>query len=443
MEVKVTLNEGLKRAFSIKMSSAELDKKVDAKLVEAAPNVSLKGFRKGKVPMAHMKKMFGKSVLGEALQEAIDGAVNEQMEKSGDRPAQRPDVKMTNENWEEGQDVDVTVEYETLPEIPEVDFSKVKIEKVKIDVSDEAINESLSELAKNSNTFKDRKKGSKAKDGDQVVIDFVGSVDGELFEGGAGEKYPLTLGSNSFIPGFEAQLIGAKVDDKLDVNVKFPEEYGAKHLAGKDAVFAVTVHEVKEPAEAEIDDELAKKYGAENLEALKGQIKDRLAEEYNDAARAIMKRHLMDELDGVVTFEIPSSLHDAEASQIAHQLWHEDNPDVHGHDHGAIETTEEHKKLAARRVRLGLLLAEVGNKEEIKITEIEMREAIMKQAQQYGPQAGQFLKYLQENPQMQEQIRAPLFEDKVVDHIVSKAKVTEKTLTKEQLEKEIEKLDQL
>ncbi len=443
MDIKETQNEGLKRAYSLKMTAAELATKVDEKLVEAAPNVSLKGFRKGKVPMAHLKKMFGKSVMGEALQESIDGAVNDHLEKSGDRPATRPDIKMVNENWEEGQDVDVTFTYECLPEVPAVDFSKVKVEKVVIEVSEDAIAESLNELAKNSNTFKDRKKGSKAKDGDQVLIDFVGSIDGEKFDGGAGEKYPLTLGSNSFIPGFEEQLVGVKVGEEKDVNVTFPAEYGAANLAGKDAIFAVTVHEVKEPAEAAIDDELAKRFGAEDLEGLKTQIKDRLTEEYGDASRAILKRRLMDSLDDVVTFEIPETLADAEASQIAHQLWHEENPDVQGHDHDKIEPTDEHKKLAERRVRLGLLLADVGTKNEISVNETEMREAIMKQAQQYGPQAGQFLKYLQENPQMQEQVRAPLFEDKVVDHIMTQASVKEKKLTKDQLEKEIEKLDQL
>ncbi len=443
MEVKETQNEGLKRAFTLMMSAQELDAKVDEKLKEAAPNVSLKGFRKGKVPMAHLKKMFGQSVLGEALQESIDGAVNDQLEKSGDRPAQRPDVKMVNEEWKEGDNVEVTVEYERLPDVPEIDFSKLSLERVNVEVDDASVEESLQSLAESATNFESRKKGSKAQDGDQVVIDFVGSIDGEEFEGGKGEEYPLTLGSGSFIPGFEEQLVGAKVDDELDVNVKFPDEYGAENLAGKDAVFKVKIHDVKEPKPAEVNDELAKRFGAEDLEGLKSQIKDRLSEEYSDATRAVMKRRLMDALDKETKFEVPASLVDAEASQIAHQLWHEENPDHHGHDHGEIEPSDEHKTLAERRVRLGLLLAEVGTKQEIQVSENEMRDAIMRQAQQYGPQAAQFLQYLQQNPQMQEQIRAPLFEDKVVDHIVGLAKVSDKTISKDELEKEIEQLDQL
>ncbi len=443
MEVKETQNEGLKRAFTLMLTAQELDAKVDEKLVEAAPNVSLKGFRKGKVPMAHLKKMFGKSVLGEALQESIDGAVNDHLEKSGDRPAQRPEIKMVNEDWEEGQDVEVSVSYERLPDVPDVDFSKINIEKVNVEVDDASVDESLQTLAENAQNFESRKKGSKAKDGDQVVIDFVGSIDGEEFDGGKGESYPLNLGSGSFIPGFEEQLVGAKAGDEVDVNVKFPEEYGAENLAGKDALFKVTVQDVKEPKAAEVNDDLAKRFGAEDLEALKGQIRERLTEEYGDATRAVMKRRLMDALDGVAKFDVPESLVSAEASQIAHQLYHEEHPDDHGHDHGEIEPTDEHKKLAERRVRLGLLLAEVGNKQEIQVEESEMRDAIMRQAQQYGPQAQQFLQYLQQNPQMQEQIRAPIFEDKVVDYVVAQAKTTDKTISKDDLEKEIEKLDQL
>lgn len=443
MQVTETQNEGLKRGYEITLTATELDDKVTEKLEEARPNVQLKGFRKGKVPMSHMRKMFGKSVLGEALQEAIDGAVNEQIEKAGDRPALRPEVKMKDENWEEGQDVVVTVDYERLPDVPEVAFGDVSIERVTVKVDDKDVEESLANLASSVKTYNDRKKGSKAKADDQVVIDFVGSVDGVEFEGGKGEEYPLVLGSNSFIPGFEDQLIGAKAGDEVDVNVTFPSEYGAENLAGKDALFKVTVQAVKAPEDAKVDDELAKRYGAEDLDALKAQITERLAEEYKDAARAIMKRRLMDALDNVSQFEVPESMVDMEAKQIAHQLWHEDNPDHHGHDHGEIETTDEHKSLAERRVRLGLLLAEVGTKNEISVEESEMRDAIMKQAQAYGAQAGQFLQYLQQNPQAQEQIRAPLFEDKVVDFIVAQANVSEKEIDKAELEAELEKLDQL
>ena len=360
MQVTETQNEGLKRAYNIVLSAGELDEKVNEKLAEAQPEVEMKGFRKGKVPMALLKKQFGPRILGEAMQEAIDGAMSNHFEESGDRPAMQPEVKMTNENWKEGDDVEVAMSYEALPEIPELDSKSLKLEKLVVKPSEADVDEALGNLAESSQNFEPRKKGSKAKDGDQVVIDFSGSVDGEVFEGGTAEDYPLILGSNSFIPGFEEQLVGAKAGEEISVNVTFPEEYGAENLAGKDAVFACTVKEVKAPAAAEIDDELAKKFGADDLNALKAQIGERLEAEYSGAARAVMKRKLLDELDTKVSFELPPSLVEAEAGQIAHQLWHEENPEVEGHDHPEIETTDEHKGLAERRVRLGLLLAELG-----------------------------------------------------------------------------------
>jgi len=382
MQVTETLNEGLKRAYAITLTAAELDEKVNEKLAEAQPEVEMKGFRKGKVPMALLKKQFGQRVMGEAMQEAIDGAMNKHFEDSGDRPALQPEVKMTNEDWKEGDDVEVSMSYEALPTIPEVDLKGVSLEKLVVKADDAAVTEALEGLAENAQNFESRRKGSKAKDGDQVVIDFVGSVDGEEFEGGAGEDYPLVLGSNSFIPGFEEQLVGAKAEEEVDVNVSFPEEYGAAHLAGKAALFKCTVKDVKEPKKAEINDDLAKQFGAEDLDAMKAQITERLEAEYAGAARAVQKRALLDALDGKVDFDLPPSLVEAEAKQIAHQLWHDENPDVQGHDHGEIEATEEHTKLANRRVRLGLLLAELGQKAEVEVTDAEITQAIMNQERQ-------------------------------------------------------------
>ncbi|WP_022704745.1 trigger factor [Pseudorhodobacter ferrugineus] len=444
MQVTETLNDGLKRGYTITVTAAELDAKVQEKLVEAQPEVEMKGFRKGKVPMAMMRKQFGPRIMGEAMQDAIDGAMKEHFDKSGDRPAMQPDVKMVDgENWKEGTDVVVEMTYEALPAIPEVDASKVTLERLVVKAEDSAVDEALANLAQSAQNFEDRKKGSKAKDGDQVVIDFKGSVDGDYFEGGTGEDYPLVLGSNSFIPGFEAQLVGAKADDEVKVEVSFPAEYGAANLAGKAAVFECTVKAVKEPKPAEVNDELAKKYGAEDLAALKGQISERLEAEYQGAARAVMKRSLLDQLDGLVKFDLPPSLVEAEAGQIAHQLWHEENPEVHDHNHGAVETTDEHKKLAERRVRLGLLLAEIGRKAEVTVTDQEMTQAVMMQARQYPGQERQFFEYVQKNPQMQQQLRAPIFEDKVVDHIVAGAKVSDKEVSKEDLQKAIEALDEM
>jgi trigger factor len=444
MQVTETLKDGLKRAYTITLSAAELDSKVEEKLIEAQPEVEIKGFRKGKVPLAILRKQFGQRLLGDAMQDAIDGAMKAHFDQTGDRPAAQPRVTMEgSETWKEGDDVVVAMTYEALPEIPEVDVGTVKLEKLIVKADAASVAEALENLAKSAQSFEDRKKGSKAKAGDQVVIDFVGKIDGVAFEGGAGTDYPLVLGSGSFIPGFEDQLIGAKAGDAVAVNVTFQESYGAAHLAGKAAVFDCTVKAVREPKPAAIDDELAKRFGAESLEALKGQVAERLEAEYAGAARAVMKRALLDQLDAMVSFELPPSLVEAEAHQIAHQLWHEEHPEEHGHGHGAIEPTDEHNKLAERRVRLGLLLAEMGRRESIEITDSEMTQAVLAQARQYPGQERAFFEYVQKNPQVQQQLRAPIFEDKVVDFIFGKATVTEKEVSKDALQKAVESLDEM
>ncbi len=439
MQVTETLNDGLKRGYTITLPAAELDAKVQEKLVEAQPEVAMKGFRKGKVPLSLLKKQFGQRLLGEAMQETIDGALNNHMEETGDRPAMQPEVKMTNEAWKEGDDVEVTVAYEKLPEVPETDFSSIELTRLKVVADDAAIDEALGNLAETAQNFEE--KDGAAEEGDQVVIDFVGKVDGEAFEGGSAEDYPLVLGSNSFIPGFEDGLKGMKAGDEKAVEVNFPEDYQAPNLAGKAAVFDCTVKTVNAPKKAEIDDELAKKFGAEDLAALKAQIAERLEAEYSGASRAVAKRALLDILDEKVSFDLPPSLVEAEAKQIAHQLYHEEHPEDHGHDHGEITPTDEHNKLAERRVKLGLLLAEIGQKAEIQVTDQELTQAILNQARQYRGQERQFFEFVQQNPQMRQQIQAPIFEDKVIDHIFEQAKVDEKEVSKEDLQKAVEALE--
>ncbi|MGR3713938.1 MAG: trigger factor [Shimia sp.] len=443
MQVTETLNEGLKRGYNIVVSASELEDKVNEKLVEAQPEVEMKGFRKGKVPMPLLRKQFGERLLGEAMQDAVDGAMNKHFEDSGDRPAMQPKVEMKNgEEWKAGDDVEVEMSYEALPEIPEVELKGIKLEKLVVKADGAAVDEALANLAETAQDFKSRKKGSKAKDGDQVVMDFVGRIDGEAFDGGAGEDFPLVLGSNQFIPGFEEQLVGVKAEEEKDVTVSFPADYGAENLAGKEAVFSCIIKEVKQPVAAEVNDELATKFGAEDLDGLKGQIAERLEAEYVGAARAVTKRALLDELDKLVSFDLPPSLVEAEAGQIAHQLWHEENPEVEGHDHPEIETTDEHTSLAERRVRLGLLLAELGQKAEVEVTDAEMTQAIMNQARQYPGQERQFFEFVQQNAQMQQQLRAPLFEDKVVDYVLELADVSEKEVDKDALQKAVEALEE-
>jgi trigger factor len=441
MQVTETLNEGLKRGYTITVTAAELAAKVDEKLLEAQPEIEMKGFRKGKVPMALLKKQFGPRLLGEAMQDAVDGAMNTHFEQSGDRPALQPEIKMTNDDWKEGDDVVVALQYEALPVIEAPDFSDITLEKMVVKADDAAVQEALENLAKNAQQFDD--KDGAAENGDQVTMDFLGKIDGEAFDGGAAEDFPLVIGSGQFIPGFEEQLVGVKAGESKDVTVSFPEEYGAKHLAGKEAVFECTIKLVKAPAEAKIDDDMAKQFGAESLEALKAQISERLEAEYAQASRAILKRGLLDALDGKVSFDLPPSLVEAESKQIAHQLWHDtqENVDQHDHSHGDIETTEESDKLAVRRVKLGLLLADIGQKAEVTVTDQEMTQAVIAQARQYPGQERAFFEFIQKNQQMQQQLRAPIFEDKVVDHIIAQISVTEKSVSKEDLQKAIEALE--
>ena len=442
MQVTETLNEGLKRGYAITVTAAELDAKVEEKLKEAQPSVEMKGFRKGKVPMALLRKQFGQRLMGESMQESIDGAVSKHLEESGDRPAAQPEMKMTNEDWKEGDDVNVEVSYEKLPDIEEVDFSKVKLERMVVKADDDSVKEALDNLAESPQAVTYEAKKTQAKKDDQVILDFVGKVDGEASEGGAAEDYPLVLCSNSFIPGFDDGLLKVKAGDEKDVEVTFPEDYQAENLAGKKAVFSCTIKEVKGPKKPKIDDELAKKFGAEDLEGLKTQITERLEAEYTGASRAVAKRGLLDALDKKVKFDLPQSLVDAEAGQIAHQLWHEENPDVEGHDHPEIKPTKEHVKLAERRVKLGLLLADIGQKAEIKVTDQEMTQAIMNQARQYPGQERQFFEFVQQNAQFRQQLQAPLFEDKVVDHIFDLAAMKDKEVSKEDLQKAVEKLEE-
>ena len=442
MQVTETLNEGLKRAYNILLTANQLEESVQGKLIEAQPTFEMKGFRKGKVPMSLLKKQFGQQIMGEVMQESIDNAMKEHFDNTGDRPAQQPSMEMKDgDSWKQGDDVEVSISYERLPDIPEVDFKKIKLKRMVVEVDEKAIKEGLENLAKNAQNFEDRKKGSKSKDGDQVNINFLGKIDGEAFEGGAGEDYPLVLGSNSFIPGFEEQLVGKKAEDKVEVKVSFPEDYNSKNLAGKNAIFDCVINAVKQPKPSVINDEMAKQFGSEDLKSLKEQLKERLGAEYVAAARQLTKRELMDSLDKMVKFELPESLVEAESSQIAHQLWHDENPDVEGHDHPEIETNDEAKKLGERRVRLGLLLAELGRKNEITISDQEMQQSVFEEARKYPGQEKEFFEFVQKNEEIQQQLKAPLFEDKVVNFVFELSTITEKKVSKDELQKAIESED--
>ncbi|MFT6772621.1 MAG: trigger factor [Paracoccaceae bacterium] len=442
MQVTETRSEGLTRAYTMTLPADALEQKMTEKLVAARGDVAMKGFRKGKAPLPLLRKMFGKSLLGEVVQESVDGAVRMHFETTGDRPAMQPEIKIANERFDEGQDLVIEVNYEKLPDVPEADFAAIKLDRPVAKVEESDVAEALENLADNAKTFESRPDGENAETGDQIVIDFLGRVDGEAFDGGTAEDYPLEIGSGSFIPGFEEQLGGMARDEARDVTVTFPENYGAANLAGKEAVFAVICKDIKSPAKAAIDDALATRFGAETLDDLKKQIGERLEAEYRGAARALLKRKLLDALDEAVKFDLPPTLVDMEAKQIAHQLWHDENPEVQGHEHAAVDPTEEHKSLAARRVRLGLLLAEVGKKQEIEVSEQELQQTIFTEARKYPGQERQFFEFIQQNPQALQQFRAPLFEEKVVDFILELAQVTDYEVTKEELQSLLEALDE-
>ncbi len=442
MQVTETLNEGLQRGYRITLTAAELDAGVEAKLKEAQPGIELKGFRKGRVPMALLRRQFGRQLLGEVMQEAVDGAVREHFDATGDRPAMQPAIAMESEAWKEGDDVTVALTYDTLPEVPEVDFKAIAIERPVVTPAEEDVAEALEQLAKGAATFADRDAGAAAETGDQLVIDFAGSIDGAPFPGGAAEDFPLVLGSGAFIPGFEEQLEGATAGEQREVALTFPADYGAAHLAGRDAVFAVTVKAVQAPQPVALDDALAQRYGAGSIDEFRDKIAGQLGREYAAAARQLAKRALLDALDAAVRFDVPPGMLTAEARQIAHQLWHEDHPEVHGHDHPEIEPDAEHLKLAERRVRLGLLLAELGRKHAITVPDQEFRDAVFAEARRYRGQEQAFVQAVQQNPGMQQQIRAPLFEDKVVDFLFELVEVTETPMTKAELQAAVDRMSE-
>jgi len=439
MQVTESKSDGLIRVYDITIPGADVEGKVNSKLVEAQATVDLKGFRKGKVPLKLLKQKFGQSLLGESIQEIVDGTVRDMISEKDHRPAMTPDIKMTNEDFNEGDDISLTVAYELLPEVPPVDFSEVALEKMVVEVDESAVDDALERLAADAVNYETAEKAAEEKD--QVVIDFLGKMDGEPFDGGAAEDFPLVIGSNQFVPGFEEQLTGVKAGDEKVVELTMPEEYGNAELAGKAVTFDVTVKEVKAPKPAEMDDEFAKRFGMDSLDALKADIRTRVGGEFEQASRAHLKRKLLDGLDGRVSFDLPPTMLEIEAKQVAHQLWHDENPEVEGHDHPEVEPTEDHMKIARRRVMLGLLLAHVGSTSEISVTEDELRNVMIQQARQYPGQERQFIEWVQGNQQAINEMQAPIFEDKVVDHIVSHARITEKTVTKEELEKALEDLE--
>ena len=441
MKLKKVVNEGLKRSYDLKFTANELDQKVIEKLESVQADFPQKGFRKGKVPISLIKQIHGKTALEEVTNELVDKTIRDHFENTGDKPAVQPSVNFINDDWKNGKDLIVSFDYEIIPEIPDTELSKMKFEKLIAKVDKKSIDDALKNLSETTPNFVSKKKGAKSKKGDQVVFDFEGKVDGEVFQGGSAKDYPLLLGSNSFIPGFEEQLVGLKVSEKIDVNVTFPDDYAEKKLSGKKAVFECNINQINEKKPSKIDDELAKRYGSTSLTDLKNKIKERLKDEFNQISMSILKRDLMDKLDKVIKLELPEKLVDNEANEIAYQLWHEKNPDSKDNNREKIKPSKSDIKLAKRRVKLGLFLADVGSKNQLKVEDSELQKEIMNRARQYPGKEKEFSDFILSNNEAKQQLTAPIFENKVVDYIFEVASVKDKEVTTEELKSVVDKLD--
>lgn len=444
MQIKEITNTGLKRAYSITITAAELAEKIDAEIKKVAPQVNMPGFRPGKVPANLVKKMHGEQIHAQTLNDTIRDSVDGLMRDKALRPAMQPAVNL-GEGYEEGKDAEVSVELEILPEVEAPDTDGLKLEKLVVPVSDEAVDEAVQSIAGQNKAYKDAAKSKKAADGDQLLIDFVGRVDGTEFEGGKAEDAALVIGSGTFIPGFEEQLTGVKTGDEKTITVTFPADYQAEHLAGKEAEFDIVVKAVKVETDTKLDDEFAAQLGLESLDKLKELLRGQIEQQTAGLTRTQMKRALLDQLAAGHDFDVPEGMVNAEFEQIWAQLQQEaaNEEDSESALKGIEDDKDEYRGIAERRVRLGLLLSEIGQANNVEVTGQEMSALIQQAAQQYREEDRQrFMEYVQNEPMAAAQLRAPLYEDKVVDFLFDKADVTEREVTQEELEAAIEAEDE-
>ncbi len=441
MNVTETKSEGLSREFRVSIPKGELAAKLSAKINEMQPKMNMKGFRPGKVPAAHIKKMYGKSIMADLVNDLVQETSDAALAEKALRPASRPSIRLDSDQEKliNGEaDLDYQLTLEVMPEFEPTDVSAISVERMVVDVPEDEIQESLKRIA-DSNKAYETKEG-KAETGDAVVIDFVGSIDGEKFDGGAAEGHTLVIGSGRFIPGFEEQLVGASAGEDVNVNVTFPEDYQVDTLKGKAALFEVKVHEVKGPKDVEINDEFAKTLGLENLDSLKDAVKAQIAGELGFATRQQVKRVLLDALDERHAFDLPPLMVEAEFNQIWNQFDAEKKAGRLSEEDKAKSEDElktEYRKIAERRVRLGLVLAEIGRRADVQITNDELVRALRQEASRYPGQEKQVIEFYTKNQGAMAQLRAPIYEEKVVDYILGKATVTDKTVSREELMKEI------
>ena len=440
MQIVEKSGEGLSRVYGVTVPAADLAERLEARIAEVTPQLNIKGFRPGKVPPAHVRRVHGKALMAEVVEATISESTQKVLEENKLRPAGEPDLKPEGDLQDvvDGKaDLAFDISLELMPDFEPVDPSTLELVRPVYTPGDEEVTEALAELAKQNRSFEPRTgKTVKAKDGDQVTIDFVGKIDGEAFEGGSAEGAQLVLGSGSFIPGFEEQLVGAKPDSDVVVKVTFPEDYQAAHLAGKEAEFEVKVTEVSAPVETEADDAFAEKLGIESLDKLKELLRENLQQQYVSASRFKLKRALLDVLDSKHDFDLPPKMVEAEFAAIWTQVQQDKEREAlppEDAEKTDAQLESEYRKIAERRVRLGLVLAEIGRVNNVQVTEQELLEAMRQEAMRYGPQAQQVFDMFRQNANAQAQLRAPIFEDKVVDLIVEKAKVEDKDVSKDEL----------
>ena len=441
MQVDVTKSDGLKRQLKVVVPAADLNQRFSARIDEVKDQVQIKGFRKGKVPVSHIKKVYGRSLMVEVMQAAVEETSRKAMVDRNERPALQPKIDLPEDTAEIEKVIDGKADlaygmtFEVLPKFTVTDFSKLTLERMVADVEESAVDKAIGDLVDRATTY-DVEADRAAGDGDRITMNFIGKIDGEAFEGGTADGVNLVFGQGGFIPGFEEGLKGVKAGDERTINATFPEDYGAKHLAGKAAAFEVKVTEVAAPRKPAADDEFARTLGATDMAKLREMVKAQIQSEHDRVTRARLKRQLLDQLELAHDFDLPPSLVDGEFESV----WNEVTAGMKQQgktfeDQGKTEeqARDEYRKIAERRVRLGLVIGEVGEANKIQVTQDEMRAALMEQARRFPGQEKFVYEYYEKTPGAVAQLRAPIFEDKVIDHIVAQTKPTERKVSRDEL----------
>lgn len=437
MQITETVSEGLRREYKVVIAAGDLDQRLTGRIEEMKPKVHLKGFRPGKAPVSFLKKTYGKSMMGEIVQDAVNESSEKAVKDNSLKPAMPPRIDLVSqlEQVVDGKsDLEFTLKIDLMPDFEVTDVAKLNVERLTGDVTDQDVDDALKRIAEQARTYSARGEGEGAENEDLLTIDFLGTVDGEEFAGGKGENFNLALGSGQLVKGFEEQLVGAKKDDKREVKVTFPDDYPDAKLKGKTALFAVTVREVKKPDPLAIDDELAKKVGLESLNTLKERLRDQLKTDFGRASRTHLKRRILDALDAAHAFSLPPAMVEGEFngiwSQVEAELAREGKTAA---DEGKTEEElkKEYRAIAERRVRLGLVLAKLGDQNGITISQEEIQRALGAQARQFPGREQQVVDFYRNNPQALAELRAPIFEDKVVDFIAELAQITDRKVSRE------------